>query len=278
MKTITRKHAASAFKTLLLMAAMTMAGKADAQFYSGIMGSSGRGRIMINAGAVNTFGTPSIIIGNGLGVSYSDKIKPQSVDFDIQPAFMLALESEGNLNDDMHQGIGFNFLYSKNQWMADFSGDDLGDANYNYRFGKKTHSLLIEMGYNLSYYFTDRFEVRGGIGIGADLQFGCYHRGEAIRKSNGQLYNDPSINEWHKMDIETGLDIDFSGFLSVGADYYITESIFLGVTAHFKHAFAGTSFPKDTDLYSGPSVGYNVFILDGKFNRLSAFLTLGFNI
>lgn len=132
------------------------------------------------------------------------------------------------------------------------------------------------MGYNMSYYFTERFALHGGLGIGADLQFDRYHRGEAIRKSNGQLYNDPDVNEWHEMDFDMPLDIDFSGYFIIRAEYNITESFFVGLTGHFKHAFAGTSFPKSTDLYTGPSVGYNVYILDGKFNRLSAFLTLGF--
>ena len=72
-------------------------------------------------------------------------------------------------------------------------------------------------------------------------------------------------------------DIDFSVYGRLGAQYYITETLFAGVTVMYKKSLASTS-KFDEFSHIDESVGYNYYITDGHFSRLSYFLTLGFDL
>lgn len=262
-------------KKIVFLSLLLLVITAQAQFYTSLSSpGGGGGKIWINFGGVSTFGTP--IVGYHYG--YEEKnVEAESAEFETKPSYMLVLEMHGKSSSAIDHGISFTFQYSKYEWMGYFPGTTIGNANYNYRFGRKTTSMFVGMGYELEYSPQDRIVLTGGLGIGADLQFSRQHRGEAYRVTNGQLYNDPNINEWHDVNTDMPFDIDFSVYGRLGAQYYITETLFAGVTVMYKKSLASTS-KFDEFSHIDESVGYNYYITDGHFSRLSYFLTLGFDL
>ena len=262
-------------KKILLLSLLSLALSANAQFYTSLGNSGGGGKIWLNFGGVSTFGKP--IVGYGYG--YEERnVKAETTEFKTEPAFMLVLEAHGKSSSAIDYGCSFTFQYSQYEWMGYFPGTTIDNANYNYRFGRKTKSLFIGMGIETEYSPVDRLVLSGGLGIGADLQFSRQHRAEAYRVTNGQLYNDPNVNNWHDVKDDMPFDIDFSVYGRVGVQYYITETLFAGVTAMYKKALASTSSKMDETTSHDLSVGYNYYIFDGHLSRLSYLLTLGFDM
>ena len=252
-----------------------------AQFYSALTSSNTPGaRIWLGYGGVLTAGTPTAVIGNGLGFPYGEKIEAEKVDFDMQPSAMLVVQTQSENSGGIAHGFSFTFQYSRYEWMADFSSESMGNPSYRYRAGKKSKALFIGMGYEFEYRPMDRLVLGAGAGIGGEVQFGRQHRAEAIHLATGTLY--PSDDsEWHDMvvdDDEFNMDINFSLYGRLKAQYYITQTVFVGVALQLKQALAGTANPRDLTTYRGNPAGFNICILDGNFSRLTYLLTLGFDL
>lgn len=269
-------------KSILLLVVLLSATAANAQFYSTMSSGSGGNKIWFNFGGISTFGTPEALIGVGQMASYSPRIKPESVDFNIAPTAMMVVQVGRESDAGIAHGFGFTFQYSTYEWMANFTPQSLNVTNnYLYRVGKKNQALFIGMGYEFEYRPIDRLVLGIGAGIGAELQFARQHRAEAVHLVTGQVYPDNAVNEWHDIydenDTEFGVDIDFSLYGRLSARYYLTQTVFAGAGMQFKQALATTGNPSDLTTYSGHPAGYNICILDGRFSRLSYFLTLGFD-
>jgi len=270
-----------AVRNLVFALLLLVSVSSRAQFYTSITSPNASGtKVWLGYGGVSTTGTPSAVIGHGIGVPYSDKIKAESVDFDIQPSAMLSLQMHRENSKGVAHGFGFTFQYSTYQWMADFSSESMGNPNYRYRAGKKSKALFFGMGYEFEYRPVDRLVLGAGAGIGGEVQFARQHRAEAVHLATGTLY--PSADsEWHDMvddNYDVNMDINFSLYGRLTAQYYITQTVFVGVALQLKQTLAGTANPHDLTTYQSSPAGFNICVLEGNFSRLSYLLTLGFDL
>lgn len=231
-------------------------------------------RVMVNLGGVNNLGQPKAFISSLFDVS--GPIDPTSVTGHFRPVVNLFFTSTDGREEAFQFGNEIGFQYSQMYWETDYEGSLFGDKNYDYHIGKKSHDFMFQMGVNFSVVPADRFEINMGVGLSAELHFGNKGMIEAIRKSNGQPYDDPdNQNEWHKFGSDVPFNADFSVYGRLGVNYQLNDFIFAGLSAQYKYPFVSTAMD-ELDAYGVDPVGYNIVVLDGRQPRLYAMLTLGF--
>ncbi len=240
-------------KTLLLFSILCMVALSHAQYYSNL-GTMNMGRIGLYGGISYGGGlldfTHTLITTDGYGYQWYNETTPQPTTLSYSPssAFMLTFAYYTEVTDRLKLGGTGGFGYSGNSWQADFNQPS---AN---RVLIETKGSLYEMqvGFSGEVSIVEKVALDFSVGPYFQLLSGIRTRAEQY-STTGTLVTDAEANEWHKAESASQMDmfnLDIGVYGRVGVNYYITETLWVGVAGQLHGPFFN---PASTDSFSHDS-------------------------